>query len=152
MQLLLNLLSLLNKKTIIYIVLTGLILSIFVYQKIKISNLEKEIVYIKLKLKDKQNSLDVCKSNVEVLKNNNLSKDNVIKHLQKEIKNQKSICGSLLSKKDKLIADLQKIKISKPRDIKPTVIEKKECKFKIETGDDLDKKDIVFHTLSNIGK
>jgi len=124
----------------------------FVYQKLKIERLEKQISQIKTKLKEKQTYLKICKSNIKTLEENTLSKDSLIKQLQEEIKNQKNICQNLLQKKDKLISDLQKLKMTKPEPVKPTIIVKKECKFKIETGEQLHEKDFIFDTLSNIGK
>ena len=136
----------------VYFLLASLIASLFVYQKLKIERLEKEISQIKLQLQQKQNYLKICKSNIKTLEENSLSKDKLIRQLQKEVKNQKNICQNLLQKKEKLIADLQKLKTTKPKPIKPTVIVKKECKLKIETGEQLHEKDFIFNTLSNIGK
>ncbi|WP_457641466.1 hypothetical protein [Persephonella sp.] len=146
------LLKLVNKRLLFYFLLASLIASMFVYQKLKIERLEKQISQIKTKLKEKQTYLKICKSNIKTLEKNSLSKDVVIKQLQEEIKNQKITCQNLLQKKEKLIADLQKLKTEKPKDIKPTVIVKKECKFKIETKEVLNEKDFIFDTLSNIGK
>ncbi len=152
MQVLLSLLSLLNKRIFVYFLLASLIASMFVYQKLKIERLEKQISQIKLQLQQKQNYLKLCKSNIKTLEENSLSKDVVIKQLQKEIKNQKKTCQALIQKKEKLIADLQKLKISKPKEIKPTIIYKEKCSFKIETGEQLHEKDFIFDILSNIGK
>lgn len=146
------LLKLVNKRLLFYFLLASLIASMFVYQKLKIERLEKEILQIKTQLKEKQAYLKICKSNIKTLEENSLSKEKVIRQLQKEIKYQKRTCQNLLQKKDKLISDLQKLKITKPKPIKPTIIVKKECKFKIETGEQLHEKDFIFDTLSNIGK
>ncbi|WP_457624465.1 hypothetical protein [Persephonella sp.] len=152
MQALLSLLSLLNKKIFVYFIVASLIASMFAYQKLKIERLEREISQIKLKLQQKQNYLKICKSNIKTLEENSISKDQVIKQLQEEIKSQKKICQVLLQKKDRLISDLQKLKMTKPEPVKPTVIVKKECKLKIETGEQLHEKDYIFNVLSNIGK
>ncbi len=124
----------------------------FVYQKLKIERLEKEISQIKLKLQQKQNYLKICKSNIKTLKENTLSKEKVIKQLQKEIKTKNKTCQALLQKKDKLISDLQKLKMTNPKPIKPTVIYKEKCSFKIETGEQLHEKDFIFDVLNSIGK
>jgi len=124
----------------------------FAYQKLKIERLEKQISQIKLQLQNKENSLKLCQSNNKTFLSNIKAKQTVIKRLQKEIKYQKRICQNLLNKKEKLIADLQKLKTEQPRDTKPTIIVKKECKLKIETGEQLHEKDFIFDTLSNIGK
>ena len=152
MQVLLSLLSLNSKRIFVYFLLASLIVGSFVYQKLKIESLEKEISQIKLQLQQKQNHLKLCKSNIKTLEENTLSKDAVIKQLQEEIKDQKTTCQNLLQKKEKLIADLQKLKKAKPKPIKPTVIYKEKCSFKIETGEQLYEKDFIFDTLSNIGK
>jgi septal ring factor EnvC (AmiA/AmiB activator) len=149
---LLSLLGLLNKRIFVYFLLASLIVGSFVYQKLKIEQLEKEISQIKLQLQQKQNYLKICKSNIKTLEENTLSKDAVIKQLQEEIKAQKTTCQNLLQKKEKLIANLQKLKMTKPKPIKPTVIIKKNCKFHIETGEQLYEKDFIFDVLSNIGK
>ena len=152
MQVLLGILGLLNKRIFVYFLLASLIASVFIYQKLKIERLEKQISQIKLQLQQKQNHLKICKTNIKTLEENSLSKEKIIKQLQKEVKNQKNICQVLLQKKEKLIADLQKLKTAKPKPIKPTVIIKKECKLQIETGEQLHEKDFIFDTLSNIGK
>ena len=149
---LLNLLKIANKKLVIYALLIFLIGTAFLYQKLKIEELEKQISQIKLKLQQKQNHLKICKTNIKTLEENSLSKDKVIKQLQKEIKNQKITCQNLLQKKDKLIKDLQRLKTAKPKPIEPTIIYKEKCSFKIETGEQLHEKDFIFDTLSNIGK
>ncbi len=149
---LLNLLKIANKKLVIYALLIFLIGTAFLYQKLKIEKLKEEISQMKLKLQQKQNHLKICKTNIKTLEENSLSKDKVIKQLQKEVKNQKKTCQVLLQKKEKLIKDLQRLKTTKPKPIKPTVIVKKECKLKIETGEQLHEKDFIFNTLSNIGK
>ena len=146
------LLKLVNKRLLFYFLLASLIASMFVYQKLKIERLEKQISQIKTKLKKKQTYLKICKSNIKTLEKNSLSKDLVIKQLQEEIKNQKITCQNLLQKKDKLISDLQKLKMFKPEPVKPTVIVKKECKLKIETGEQLHEKDFIFDVLNSIGK
>ena len=149
---LLSLLGLLNKRVFVYFLLASLIASGFVYQKLKIDRLEKQISQIKFELKNKENSLQLCRSNSRTLLSNINTKDSVIKKLQEEIRKQKKICQGLLNKKDRLISDLQKLKTSKPKDIKPTVVVKKDCRLKIETGEQLHEKDFIFDTLSNIGK
>ena len=146
------LLKAVNKKLLFYLILLSLITSAFLYQKLKIQNLEKQISQIKLKLKNKESSLKLCESNNKTFLNNINAKQAVINQLQKEIKYQKRTCQNLLSKKEKLISDLQKLKAEKPKDIKPTVIVKKECKFKIETKEVLNEKDFIFNVLNSIGK
>jgi hypothetical protein len=42
--------------------------------------------------------------------------------------------------------------MTKQKPIKTTVITKKNCKFHIETGEQLYEKDFIFDTLINIGK
>lgn len=101
----------------VYFLLASLIAGIFVYQRLKIEQLEKEISQIKLQLQEKQNHLTLCKANIKTLNENNSSKDVVIKQLQEEIKNQKTTCQSLLRKKEELISDLQKLKTAKPKPI-----------------------------------
>lgn len=149
---LLSLLGLLNRRVFVYFLLASLTASGFVYQKLKIDRLEKQISQIKIELQNKENSLSLCRSNSRTLLSNINTKDSVIKQLQKEIRKQKKVCQDLLDKKDRLISDLQKLKTSKPKDVKPTVIIKKDCKLKIETGEQLHEKDFIFDTLSNIGK
>ena len=149
---LLSLLGLLNRRVFVYFLLASLIASGFVYQKLKIDRLEKQISQIKIELQNKENSLSLCRSNSKTLLSNINTKDSIIKRLQKEIRKQKKVCQNLLDKKDRLISDLQKLKTSKPEDVKPAVIIKKDCKFKIETGEQLHEKDFIFDTLSNIGK
>jgi len=146
------LLKAVNKRLLFYLVLFSLIITAFLYQKLKIQSLEKEISQIKTQLKEKQTYLKICKTNIKTLEENSLSKEKVINQLQKEIKNQKITCQNLLQKKEKLISDLRKLKAEKPKNIKPTVIVKKECKLKIETGEQLYEKDFIFDTLSGIGK
>ena len=146
------LLKAVNKKLLFYLILLSLITSAFLYQKLKIQNLEKQISQIKLKLKNKESSLKLCESNNKTFLSNINAKQIVINQLQEEIKYQKRTCQNLLQKKEKLILDLQKLKAEKPKEIKPTVIVKKECKFKIETGEQLHEKDFIFDILSNIGK
>ena len=149
---LLNLLGLINKKAIFYFVIFLAITGAFFYQKVKINNLEKQIAKINVQLKETQSNLMLCQSNNKTFLSNINAKQTVINQLQKEIKYQKRTCQNLLQKKEKLISDLQKLKQSEPKEIKPTVIVKKECKFKIETGEQLHEKDFIFNTLSNIGK
>ena len=149
---LLNLLGLLNRKVIIYAFILSIIAGVFFYQKIKITNLEKQIYKVKVQLKETQSNLELCQSNNKTFLSNINAKQTVINQLQKEIKYQKRTCKNLLNKKEKLIADLQKLKQSKPKDIKPTVIYKKKCSFKIETKEVLNEKDIIFNVLNSIGK
>lgn len=149
---LLNLLGLLNRKVIIYAFILSIIAGVFFYQKIKITNLEKQIYKVKVQLKETQSNLKLCRSNNKTFLSNINAKQTVINQLQKEIKYQKRTCQNLLQKKEKLLSDLQKLKAEKPKDIKPTVIVKKECKLKVETGEQLNEKDFIFNTLSNIGK
>ena len=149
---LLNLLGFLNKKVILYVFILSVIAGVFFYQKIKINNLEKQIAKVKVQLKETQSNLKLCETNNKTFLNNINSKDKVIKQLQQNLRDNQRLCNKLLNKKDKLIADLQKLKTSKPKDIQPTVIAKKNCKFKIETGEQLHEKDFIFDTLSGIGK
>ena len=144
--------GLLSKKALGYVALLFLIASAFMYQKIKIEKLENKISNTNVKLKDVENELQICKSNSETFISNIKQKDMIIKQLQAEIKNKQQLCQELLKKKDQLIKDLQRIKAVKPKDIKPTVIYKRKCSFKIETGEQLHEKDFIFDTLSNIGK
>ncbi len=114
--------------------------------------LEKHIYKVKVQLKETQSNLKLCKSNNKTFLSNINAKQTVINQLQREIKYQKRTCKNLLNKKEKLIADLQKLKQSKTKDIKPTVIYKKKCSFKIETKEVLNEKDIIFNVLNSIGK
>ena len=144
--------GLLNRKVIIYAFILSVIAGVFFYQKIKINNLEKQIAKVKVQLKETQSNLKLCETNNKTFLNNIKAKQTVINQLQKEIKYQKRICQNLLQKKEKLILDLQKLKAEKPKEIKPTIIYKEKCSFKIETGEQLYEKDFIFDILSNIGK
>ncbi len=124
----------------------------FVYQKLKIEKLNKELAEIRLQLREKEHSLKLCKSNSKTFLENIEAKDKVIKNLQQNLKDNQRLCRKLLKDKEKLISNLQKIKTTKPKDIKPTVITKQNCKLKIETGEQLHEKDFIFDTLSHIGK
>ncbi|ACO04839.1 MAG TPA: hypothetical protein DEP48_03155 [Persephonella sp.] len=148
----LNLLSLINKRWIGYILVLFFVAGFILQQRLKIENLERQISQIKIQLQQKENEIKICNSNKKTFLSNIEQRDKVIKQLQRELSEQKNICNSLLQKKDKLISDLQKLKMTKPEPVKPTVIVKKECKLKIETGEQLHEKDYIFNVLSNIGK
>ena len=148
----LNLLSLINKRWIGYILVLFFVAGFILQQRLKIENLERQISQIKIQLQQKENEIKICNSNKKTFLSNIEQRDKVIKQLQRELSEQKNICNSLLQKKDKLISDLQKLKMTKPEPVKPTVIVKKECKLKMETGEQLHEKDYIFNVLSNIGK
>ncbi len=146
------LLNLINKRLFIYGILIALISSIFLFQKLRIEQLKRNISQIRLQLQEINQELKLCKSNNKTFLENISSKDKVIKQLRQNLKDNQRLCRKLLKNKDNLISGLQKLKQSKPKDIKPATIIKKECQIKIETGEQLHEKDFVFDVLSNIGK
>ncbi|WP_297452587.1 hypothetical protein [Persephonella sp.] len=118
----------------------------------RIEQLKRNISQIRLQLQEINQELKLCKSNNKTFLENISSKDKVIKQLRQNLKDNQRLCRKLLKNKDNLISGLQKLKQSKPKDIKPATIIKKECQIKIETGEQLHEKDFVFDVLSNIGK
>ncbi|WP_297457023.1 hypothetical protein [Persephonella sp.] len=146
------LLKLVNKRFILYGILIALIAGVFLYQKLKIEQLKRNISQIRLQSQQIDQELKLCKSNNKTFLENINSKDKVIKQLQQNLKNNQKLCRKLLKSKDKLISDLQKLKQSEPKDIQPKTIVKKNCKIKIETREALNEKDIIFNVLNSIGK
>ncbi len=118
----------------------------------EINTLKEEKLILEKKLNELKNELNICKSNNKTLIENTKHKDLVINQLQKDLEKQKSICSDLLQNKEELIKKLEKLKVYKPKEIKPKVIYREKCKIKVETGESLNEKDIVANIISNIGK
>ncbi len=146
------LLNLINKRLLIYGILIVLIAGVFLFQKVKIEQLKRNISQMQLQLQQTNQELKLCKLNNQTVIENINSKDKIIKQLQQNLRDNQRLCNKLLNKKDKLISDLQKLKQSKPKDIKPTIIYKEKCSFKIETREVLNEKDFIFNVLNSIGK
>ena len=141
-----------NRSFIIYGAFFIILLSITGYHKYIVNKLENKILQIENKLKEKELYIYSCNTNIDKLKGNLIIKDNAIKQLQKEINIQKDTCAKLIKSKEQLISKLQKVKNEKPRDIKPTIIYKEKCSFKIETKENLNEEDTIFNVLNTIGK